>query len=338
MTTDANADAPAPAPPPPARRRWLSTIARWTVSFVALGFVLWVVPLRDRCTDAGCEPGLLTTLRGANAPLLAAMFALYLASTLVWAARWRALLGLAHVRPSLREVWRVTLEAQAGGIVLPGGVAGDALRVAYVRERAASASLAKIVASIFADRVTGLVTLSTIAVSAALAFGGAGTLGPAILFLAAVPVAALLGWLFLRMPALARSRFVADGLGAKFVKPVLEYAAAADGPRVVARGLLLSFGVSALQLLVIRGLLAALGGQPASEGWVYVGTTFSMIVAALPATPGGWGTSDAAYVFFLGKAGGVTSSVALSVCLVYRVFWYATGLLGALSALARRTK
>jgi len=304
------------------------------VAVVALAFVIYVVPVRDRCTAAGCEPGLLTTLRSANAPLLVGLFGLYMAGSLAWAARWRALLGLADVRVPLLSAWRITLEAQAGGILLPGGVAGDALRVTYVKSRSKDADLAKVVASVFADRVVGLVTLAGLATAAALSMGGSD-LGAFLHVVAAIPLLAALGWIVVRRPGLAAHPLFSRGILARAVKPMLEYAGAKEGPRALARGVLFSLLVSLAQLMVVRGLVAALGVEPSREAWVYVGTTLGMMVAALPLAPGAWGTADAAYVFFLGQAG-VPPSVALSACLLYRVYWYASGVLGAALALARR--
>lgn len=328
-------DDPTPGSEAPRPRRWRRRLVTSVIAVASIVFVVWMVPLRDRCTDAGCEDGLISTLRRANLPLLLALFGVYLGGMLAWAARWRALLGLADVKLSLRDALRITLESQAGGVLLPGGVGGDALRVAYVRRRTPDAPLAKIFASILTDRVIGLVTLSSLAAAAGLAFG-ASTLGPLLPVLAGVPVAALVGWTILRHPSLSRSRFLtAPGIRARLVRPLLEYAAAENGPRALGRGLLLSLVVSSVQLVVVRGLVAALGVTPDREAWVYVGSTFGMIVAALPVTPGAWGTADAAYVFFLGQAG-IAPSVAAAVCLLYRVFWYATGMIGAGSALARR--
>lgn len=315
-------------------RRWRRRVVTSVVSVTALAFVFWIVPLRDRCTDAGCTDGLWTTLHRANVPLLLALFALHLVGTLAWSARWRALLGLADVRLPLLGTWRITLEAQAGGILLPG-IGGDALRIAYVRGRVADTALAKVLASVFADRVLGLVTLAGTATTLALVFG-AGKLGPSLPLLAAIPAGALLAWTLLRRPSVARSRLLtAPGLRAKLIKPVLEYTSAEAGPRAMGQGLLLSLAVSAIQLVVVRGLVAALGVTPDHEAWIYVGTTFAMMVSALPLAPGAWGTADAAFVVFFAQAG-VASPVAATVCLLYRVFWYATGVLGAGSALLRR--
>jgi uncharacterized membrane protein YbhN (UPF0104 family) len=330
------ADPPPPKVPAPTttRRVWARRIATWLVSIAALGFVVWIVPFRDHCTAAGCEDGLFTTLGSANVPLLLALFALHLAGTLAWSARWRALLTLAEARVPLREAWRITLEAQAGGILLPG-VGGDALRVAYARTRVPDAALAKILASVFTDRVIGLVTLAALATACALGTG-ARELGPSLPILAAIPLGAALGWAVIRQPLIARSRLLTGrGIVGRVARPVLEYANAKGGPRAVVHGLLLSLVVSAVQLLVVRGLIAALGVSPDREAWVYVGTTFAMIVGALPLAPGGLGTADAAFVFFFGQAG-IAPTVAASMCMLYRVFWYATGVIGAGSALVRR--
>jgi hypothetical protein len=44
-----------------------------------------------------------------------------------------------------------------------------------------------------------------------------------------------------------------------------------------------------------------------NDKWIYLGTAMAFIVSAIPALPGGWGTADAAYVFFF-ALGGVASS------------------------------
>lgn len=312
---------------------------RWGVSIVAVAFIAWMLPFRDRCdADGVCEEGLVTTFRRVDAPLAVAFFGVYLVSTLVWSARWRALLRLADVELSLRAAWRVTLEAQAGGVLLPGGVGGDALRVAYAKERVPSASVAKVAASIMADRVLGLVTLALVALGLGVAFDPGEELQVALPVLAGVPLGAVAGWVALRRvaksPRRHERRVLRTRIGQRLVLPLLEYASSPVATEVVVRGLLLSLVVSSAQLLVVRGLVAALGVTPNGEGWLVVGTSFAMIVAAVPAAPGGWGTAEAAYVFFLGRAG-VPAPAAAAVCLLYRLMWYATGSIGAVSALTR---
>lgn len=320
----------------PTRRRWVKRLVTWGVAVLALAFVVRVVPFADKCTDAGCEPGLWTTLRTATPSALVGLFALYMLGTLAWAARWRALLGVAGVALPLTSVWRVTIEAQAGGILLPGGVGGDALRVAYVRSAAPGADVGKIVASILADRVIGLLTLSSLATLAAFAFG-VDDLGRALPILASIPVIAVLGWFVLRAKFLRELPFLQRGLVARVAQPLLEYASAPGGPAALVKGLVLSVLVSGTQLLVVRGFVAALGAHPTNEAWVFVGTTLAMIVAAVPALPGAWGTADVAYVLFLTRSG-IPASTAAASCLLYRIFWYSSAIIGALLALGRRSK
>jgi uncharacterized protein (TIRG00374 family) len=75
-------------------------------------------------------------------------------------------------------------------------------------------------------------------------------------------------------------------------------------------------------------LCTALGEEPTVERWVYAGSAMAFVAGAIPAVPGGWGTSEAAFVFFLGRAG-VSASTAFALTLLYRVYWYASALVGA---------
>lgn len=312
---------------------------RWIISVVAVAFIVWMLPIRDRCNAAGvCEDGLLTTFKHARVSLVAAFFGVYLASTLVWSARWRALLRLADVPLGFFGAWRVTIEAQAGGVLLPGGVGGDALRVAYVKEQVPEANLTKVAASILADRLIGLVTLALLALGLGLAFNPGKDVRLVMPLLGGIQIGAIATWIVLRSmsksPRLRGLSFMRGKIGTRLVLPLLEFASSDAATPVMIRGLLLSLLVSACQLLVVRGLVAALGVTPTSEAWLVVGTSFAMIVGAIPAAPGGWGTAEAAYVFFLGRAG-VPAPAAAAVCVLYRLMWYATGSIGAVSALAR---
>lgn len=326
----------AETPPGPAKGGGLKKLVVWGTSLVALAFVVWVVPFRDVCTEKGCTPGLLSTLASARLGEVALLLGLYLAGVLAWAARWRALLGVLGARASVLDIFRLTLESQAGAILLPGGVAGDALRVAYARAHAEKAPLASILASILADRFIGLGTLATVALTAA-AVTRARELGPALPVLVAIPVGIVaLAWA-VRHPRVLALGFLQRGRAAEWIRPLVAYAAAPESPSAFARAAGYSLVVSAVQLAVFRGLLHALGATVGSEGWAAAGTTFGFIVGAVPALPGAWGTAEAAFVTFLAPAG-VSAPSAAAACLLYRMFWYASGAMGALSALARRAR
>jgi uncharacterized membrane protein YbhN (UPF0104 family) len=357
----------------------------WLLAVFALVFVAWVIPLRDRCWDAHspastrtavsrtpsgcvlhlksgdvsidgdacaklrCEPGVLSTFAGARPGVLAALLAIYAAGTLAFAARWRALLGFAGVDLPLSQVWRISIEAQAGGILLPGGIGGDAFRIASVAARPAElgrprASAVIVVASVLLDRAIGLSLIAAVAGALGFAFaGGAIGQGAAALLgaLAAIPVAVFCGLAFLRGAAGPRlvAWLRASRLGRALdpaVAPVLAYLRDPRAPRAIARAVGWSLLVAASQIFVVRGLVFALGGAPTAEKWVYVGAAMAFIVGAVPALPGGWGTADATYVFFFGLAG-LPSSLGLAVCLLFRLFWYVSGVAGAILHLARRS-
>jgi len=362
------------------RRLRLGRVLSWVLALAALAFVAWVVPVRDRCwdprapestrvsvtrEDAGCvlhlrtgdvhvareecsslqcEPGLASTLERARLGVAAGLLALYALSTLAWAARWRALLAFADVELPLRDVWRVSIEAQAGGILLPGGIGGDALRIASVVSRptrhGTKAPAAIVIASVLLDRAIGLSTIAVLAAALGLWFGGGGASSnrpgttPLAVVLAAIPVAVATGLAVLRAAPVDRIPWLVRGRLGRVVQPMLAYVRDPRALRAIAVAVGLSLVVAAVQLAVVRGLVVVVGGAPVAERWIYVGTAIAFIVAAVPALPGGWGTADAAYVFFFGLAG-IPVGAALAVCLLYRLFWYLSGVAGAVLHLAR---
>ncbi len=347
------------------------------LAILALGFVAYVVPIRDRCFDTGlapegtapaaaskgprfpvsrdangctlqaprgpvrlspeacarldCEPGLASTLAGARLGLLALLAAVYGLGTLAWAARWHALLRLANAPVTVRHAWRVTLEAQAAGVLLPGGVAGDAVRIASLT--GLGVPTATVAASVLLDRAIGLSTMAGMAAALAAVFEPSAV-GPAVLILGAIPVAVALGLAVLRSKPMRGAKILEHRLLARTAKPVLEYLNDPRAPAALLRALAWSLVVSAVQLGVIRGLVSALDVTPTVERWVYAGAAIAFIAGAIPALPGGWGTSDAAFVVFLARAG-VSAPAALSVSLLYRLYWYSASVTGALLFLGR---
>lgn len=346
------------------RRAASPRLLQWALAIVALAVVVAVVPVRDRCWDPRapsstrapvsrveggacvlrvasgdvtldasecaqlrCEPGVRSTLSRTNLGVVALMMVVYALGTLVWAARWRALLAFAGVDLPLGRVWRLSIEAQAGGVVLPGGIGGDAFRVASVIARPERpgdkrAPAAIVVASVLLDRAIGLSAIAAIAATLGFAWGGLSA-GPLAFALAAIPVGFLVAIVVLRRAPL-------DRLRGRFVQPVLQYVRDPRAPRAIASAAALSVLVALAQFAVLRGFVVALGATPAAEKWIYVGAAMAFIVGALPLLPGGWGTQDAAYVFFFGDLAGLGSSVALSVCLLFRLFWYLSGVVGAI--------
>jgi uncharacterized membrane protein YbhN (UPF0104 family) len=283
----------------------------------------------------------MSAMLHARIGLLVPLLFVYALGTLAWAARWRALLGFAGITLPLMRVWRVSIEAQAGGVLLPGGIGGDALRIALVvpsRSAQAGGRNARSViplalASVVLDRVVGLAVLTGMA--AALAFvSGGSRVGALAGGLAVIPVALLAGLVVLRRAPLRHIGWLTEGRIGVVLGPILDCLRSERAPRVLATAAALSVLVAGVQFVIIRGLVFALGGVPTAEKWVYIGTALSFVASALPGLPGAWGTADAAYVYFFGL-GGIPSGIALAVCLLYRLFWYLSGIVGAVLHVAR---
>ncbi len=189
------------------------------------------------------------------------------------------------------------------------------------------------VASVLLDRVVGLAVLAALAAGLGFACGGLHA-GPLAFALAAIPVALVGGLVVVRVVPWHRARSLLESRVGTALRPVLDYVRHPGAPRAIVVAAALSVLVAGVQLITIRGLILALGGVPTAEKWVYVGSAMAFLAGALPALPGGWGTADAAYVFFLGLAG-LPASTALGVSLSYRLFWYLLGVAGAALHVAR---
>ena len=278
------------------------------------------------CATLRCDPGLASTFAHLRPGMLTLAAVLYGLGTVAWAARWRCLLTLAGVDLALSRVWRLSMEAQAGGILLPGGIGGDALRITSVAARAPN-KLTIVVASVLLDRVVGLAVIGAFASSLSFAFGGLrGGALPSVL--ASLPLGFVVAVVVTRTAPLGRMPWLLAGRIGAVARPVLEYVRHPRAPRAIALAAAMGALVAFTQFTAIRSLIVALGGVPTAEKWIYVGIAVAFVVAALPSLPGAWGTADAVYVFFFGWAG-LHATTALGVCLVYRLFWYLSGVIGA---------
>jgi len=345
------------------------SIARALISIVGLAFVLWVLPVRDVCRDPArpdlgsaplsraesgcvihgargdrrldaaqcaalrCQPGLVTTLSQARVGVVLGLSLLPFLSAIVWSARWRTLLGIAGRPPPLRRVWRITVESQAAGVLLPGSLGGDALRIAWAA--ADGTPLAVVVGSVLLDRAIGLTMLALTAGALGLSLGAVSA-GPLAWALAGIPVSFAGGLLLLRSRLLAPEaplvRAVLRGRVGAALLPLVTYVQTPGAPRAIGRALALGAVSGVYQLGLIRGIIYALHAVPTREVSVYVGTAMSFVVFAIPALPGAWGTGDAAFVFFLAPAG-LDATVAFGTSMVFRLFWYVQAAFGALVGL-----
>ncbi len=323
--------------------RTLLVVAALAIGF---GFLVHAVPWSDRCAAAGVtvaacpssalEPGLRTVLSTMDATLLGAGALVYALGAVCWAWRWQRVLAVTAVRPSFLVLFRASIEAYAAMVLFVGGIGGDAVRFGVLVAEGLSASWAT--ASLAVDRVVGL--------SALLATG---------LLVAAPELVALHPVAIVALPALLLA--LVGGLLVALVAPLprilpvvlvrivvaLRGPYGAVGARAGVRALVEAFAVSLLvattQLGAFSLFLAAAHVSVASPAKLVAGIVEAFIVNAIPTVPGGWGTGEAAFVFFLRPAGvGEAQSLAASVAFRLSVLPVAAVGVVSLALRARRKR
>jgi uncharacterized protein (TIRG00374 family) len=95
--------------------------------------------------------------------LLAANLAVFVASTLLGALRWRLLLRLADVRISVSRAIQLHLTAVFFNVALPGNIGGDVVKSVYVARDAAPGRRTSVFVIAFVDRLLALVGLVVVA-------------------------------------------------------------------------------------------------------------------------------------------------------------------------------
>lgn len=321
-------NAPAPAPPPPARPL-LPAGVRYGVSLGLLGWVASEMPWGD-LRGLG-----VLDFRYAAAAVLAAGLAYPLQA---W--RWQRLLAAQGVPLSPGRTHALFWLGSFYNSFLPGGIAGDGVRVAAVwREFPDHAAGA--VASVAADRLIGLgalLALAVLALGGQLAAGGStsGELelllyasASALVLVAAGALAAAQGRRWERLAARAIGPERAAALRAAAA------ALAADHPTLLA-ATGLSVAVWLLDFAALW-LLAQAVGLSAGALPLVVAAAAAYVAAALPISIGGHGVREGALVLVLGWLG-LGAGEPGRVLLLALAFWCVNagwGAAGAFALLAR---
>lgn len=312
---------------------------------VGFGFLVHAVPWSDRCRDVGValaacpassfEPGLRTVLATMDAKLLGAGALVYALGAVLWTWRWQRVLAVTESRPPFVVLFRASLEAYAAMALFVGGIGGDAVRLGVLIAAGLSASWAA--ASLAVDRVIGL---------GALLATGLLVAAPELVMLHPLAIVALPLLLLVLVGGLAVALLAP--LPRALPAPLARVVVALRGPygaveaRAGLRALLEAFSVSLLvastQLGAFALFLAAAHASVASPGKVVAGVVEAFIVNAIPTVPGGWGTGEAAFVFFLRPAG-IGEAQALAASVAFRLSVLPVAAVGVVSlALRARRK
>ncbi|HLP01784.1 MAG TPA: lysylphosphatidylglycerol synthase transmembrane domain-containing protein [Opitutaceae bacterium] len=236
--------------------------------------------------------------------------------------RWQVLLRALGIAVPTSWVQSVSWIGQFYNSFLPGGVAGDAVRLGWVWRQAPDRKSAG-AASLLADRVLGLGALLVLAAGAlcihTIQPGAGAGLRPVLwASLAALAVLAAAGW------SLAQTRWW-QPLGTRVLgaerAAALQASIAALGarPGSLAGAAALSVAVWLADFLSLW-LLARAVGLPAGLLEVSVGAAAAYVAASLPISIGGHGVREMSLVSVLGLLGyGGTEDGA--VALLVAAFW-----------------
>jgi len=307
---------------------------------IGFGFLFHAVPWSDRCKGGGpvdacaakdLEPGLRTVLATMDTRLLAAGVLVYALGAFLWAKRWQTVLGVTANAPPFATLLRASVEAYAAMALFVGGIGGDAVRLGVLVAHGIPASWAA--ASLAIDRIIGLSAL----VGAALLVAAPELLAMHPLAIVLLPglLVALVGGLAVGLLAPIPS-VVPASLRSLLDKVRGPYRDAPPALALRALGLsfLVSLTVAATQLGSFGLFLAAAHANVPSLAKLLAGIVEAFVVNAIPTVPGGWGTGEAAFVFFLRPAG-VVESEALAASVAFRLSVLPVALFGVISLALR---
>ena len=286
---------------------YLAFATRAGVGLLVIGFLLWKYDARPVLRILGRE----------NLEYFVATVAIYVAGQVMSAWRWQLLAVVVGVRARFRDFLGYYFVGLFTNLFVPGLLGGDALRAAYLGRR--THRLGEAVASVVADRGTGLIALFWLAALMALLIPSALT--PPIIkaivltgaaALAIVLLAPLVAMMLPHLPRLLRR-----GLGV--VHPYLHR------PLSMLPGFSLSFllqvSLGLAQWILARGL-----GLPQPLAVFLLCVPIANVAAGLPVTLNGLGVRETANLVLFGMAG-----MARDDAIALGLLWFAATMLGGLT-------
>ncbi len=243
-------------------------------------------------------------------------FALYLASQVVSAYRWRNLARGVGFRVRLGECFQYYAIGMFFGLVVPSTLGSDASRALYLGQRPPGRATA--FSTVLFDRLIGLVMLAAVA---AVALLGPNADLPASLevFVLAICLGLTAGWF--AIPFVARLLPPGQRWRRLIEEDLLPFF---RDHRLLGIAATLSLAVHALQIVSQKLLTDALGLH-VPLGFVAMYHPLVALATAVPFTIGGFGLREAAYAALL-PYGGVSPDDAIALGLL----WWAVAALGGL--------
>lgn len=292
----------------------------------------------DRVIDLGDEwrdnkdltLGLFTIVRHSKKLLLALLVLIYGPFTLISITRWWYLLRKVEIPTPFAEVFRLTFIGFFFNNAVPGLTGGDLVKAFYISRQATGARVRAFM-SVLVDRLIGLIALALLAGIVVLpSLGDTDLRAAATIVWGFLGACVVFGVLFLsrRLRKLARLDRLAGKL--PFASTIKEVARGVliyrEVPGAVALGLALSLMNHLALTFIAVGIGSALGIEiPVSRYFILF--PVCMMLASIPALPGGWGVREGAFLIFF-TAVGVPGTQAVALSIIFgltQLFWSLLG-------------
>lgn len=248
-------------------------------------------------------------------------FCLILLIRFIMALRWKVLLNYYQISASLTKLLEIMFVSNAVGHLLPSGLGTDIIRVYELSKNKGSSE--KVLASVFLDRVFGLISMLLVALLAAWFAHFSGQLGWTIPLLISsavlmLPVAFIvIRFLLSKNISLNTSRKLLvkiSGFYNRFISALHQTAIPTYGYYVL---ILLSVLVQLIRSLVFMCLFIGLGSDIAIVHYfVFVPIVF--ILMLVPISIGGLGVRESALFAFFGPLG-----LSIATCTVAGLVFHA---------------
>jgi uncharacterized protein (TIRG00374 family) len=253
-------------------------------------------------------------LAKASIPWVLASFALGFSLVALNTWKWRLLIASQMRPPSFPTLLRLNFAAALYGTILPGQIAGEAVKIARIARGKRDARV--LVASVLADRVTGFLGLVAVGV-AGVVFGSApSAVATSIVVVFVLSVAAAISITY--VPAASAPNADRNGALVRAARSVRSVLAALAGFRARPAAVAAACVLSVLYQVGVTGTVALFARALGMDvGWLDMAwiTAIVAVVQLLPITVASIGTREGALIGALAVLG-ITQADALALSLL----------------------
>jgi hypothetical protein len=277
-------------------------------------------------------------------PLLLGIVGVLCVQILIVTWRWNLLLRTQDIRLSYRRTLSLTMIGLASTLFMPGSVGGDLVKAYYVTLDA-SDKRPQAVMTIFLDRLIGLLGLLTVAVAGALLNLAAVRESTVLIALAtAAAVGVLLGATIFIIGALVAengSAVVARltrrlPLGGALWKCFLAARECRRQPAALAAAFAVTVPIHLLASFSFYLATVAVGYSGDAYGHFLFLVPLGLFATAIPVSPGGIGTGQAAFVALFAFLPGGGGSLGADACTVFQFVAMCVYMSGLWAYISRR--